>query len=87
MPNVHYCTDGERRRLYAPGMQLQNIKVLIAGLWVLTALVIALAIDPSLVSALVLAAFGLLPPLAILLRWKEPAQTMSERIREAQRRA
>jgi hypothetical protein len=34
----------------------------------------------------VLAAFGLLPPLAILLLWNEPAQTMSERIREAKRR-
>ena len=68
-------------------MQLQSIKTIIAGLWILTALAIALAIGPSLVSGLVLAAFGLLPPLAILLRWNEPAQTMSERIREAQRRA
>jgi hypothetical protein len=68
-------------------MQLQNIKMVIAGLWILTALVIAVAIGPSLVSGLAFAAFGLLPPLAILLRWNEPAQTMSERIREAQRRA
>jgi hypothetical protein len=67
-------------------MQLQNIKMVVAGLWILTALVIAVAIGPSLVSGLGLAVFGLLPPLAILLRWNEPAQTMSERIREAQRR-
>jgi hypothetical protein len=68
-------------------MQLQNIKMVVAGLWILTALVIAVAIGPSLVSGLALAVLGLLPPLAILLRWNEPAQTMSERIREAQRRA
>jgi hypothetical protein len=68
-------------------MQLQNIKMVVAGLWILTALVIAVAIGPSLVSGLALGVFGLLPPLAILLRWNEPAQTMSERIREAQRRA
>ena len=61
--------------------------MIVAGLWIVTALAVALAIGPSLVSGLVLAAFGLLPPLAILLLWNEPAQTMSERIREAQRRA
>ena len=68
-------------------MPLQHIKMIVAGLWIVTALVIALVIGPSLVSGLLLAAFGLLPPLAILLRWNEPAQTLSERIREAQRRA
>ena len=88
MPDiVHYCTDSERRRPYAPCMPLQYTKMIIAGLWILTALVIAIAIGPSLVSGLLLAAFGLLPPLAILLLWNEPAQTMSERIRDAQRRA
>jgi hypothetical protein len=68
-------------------MPLQYMKMIIAGLWIVTALVIAIAIGPSLVSGLLLAALGLLPPLAILLLWNEPAQTMSERIRDAQRRA
>ena len=84
---MHYCTDSERRRLYSPRMPLQPIKMVIAGLWILTALLIALVVGPSLVSGLVLAVLGLLPPLAILLRWNEPVQTLSECIREAQRRA
>jgi len=32
-----------------------------------------------------LAGFGLLPPLAILFLWNEPAQTMSESINDARR--
>ena len=67
-------------------MPLQHIKMTLAGLWVLTALVVSLAFDRSWTVGLVLAVFGLLPPLAILVLWNEPAQTMSERIREAQRR-
>jgi len=67
-------------------MPLQRIKMTVAGLWILTALVVGLAFDRSWTVGLVLAAFGLLPPLAILLLWNEPAQTMSERIRDAKRR-
>jgi hypothetical protein len=67
-------------------MALQHIKMTGAALWILTALVVALAFDRSWTVGFMLAAFGLLPPLAILMLWNEPAQTMSERIREAQRR-
>jgi hypothetical protein len=68
-------------------MALQHIKMTITGLWILTALVIALVFNPPWTIGLVLAAFGLLPPLALQLLWNEPATTMSERIRDAQRRA
>jgi hypothetical protein len=67
------------------GMELQHIKMSISSLWVLTAVVIALVADPSAPGWIALATFGLLPPLAILLFWNEPAQTISESIREARR--
>lgn len=66
-------------------MELQHIKMAVASLWVLTAVVIAIAIDPSWIVGIALAAVGLLPPLAILLLWNHPVQTMSERIREGRR--
>jgi hypothetical protein len=66
-------------------MTLEHIKMTIAGLWILTAVVIAIVVDPSWAGRITLAAFGFLPPLAILLLWNDPAQTMSERIHEARR--
>jgi len=42
-------------------------------------------VDMSWTKALMVAGFGLLPPLAILLLWNEPAQTMSESINDARR--
>jgi hypothetical protein len=68
-------------------MSLQHIKMTVAAVWMLiaTVIAIAIAIDMSLTLGLMLAGFGLLPPLAILLRWNEPAQTMSESINAARR--
>ncbi len=68
-------------------MTLQRIKMSVSVAWVLiaTVLAIALAVDMSVTKGLMLAGFGLLPPLAILLLWNEPAQTMSESIHDARR--
>jgi hypothetical protein len=68
-------------------MSLQQIKMSASAAWVLiaTVLAIALAVDISSTKGLMLAGFGLLPPLALLLLWNEPAQTMSESIDAARR--
>ena len=66
-------------------MQLQYIKMTVAALWVLSAVVTGIAIDPSWNVGVALAALGLLPPLAILFFWNDPPQTLSERIREGRR--
>ena len=65
-------------------MTLQNIKMIVSGVWMLTALVIAIVADVSWLAGTAIAALGVLPPLALLLLWNEPAQTMSESIRKAQ---
>lgn len=64
-------------------MQLQQIKMIVSGLWVLTVLLIAIAVDPAWPGRITLAALGLLPPLALLVLWNDPAETTSERIRNA----
>jgi hypothetical protein len=66
-------------------MQLQYIKMTVSALWVLIAVVIAIFVDLSWPGLIALAAVGLLPPLALLLLWNDPAQTISESIREARR--
>lgn len=66
-------------------MSLQRIKMSVAVVWVCIATVIAIAIDMTWIRGLLLAGFGLLPPLAILLLWNEPTQTMSESINNARR--
>jgi hypothetical protein len=66
-------------------MSLQLIKISASVAWVLIATVVALAVDMSWTKGLMLAGFGLLPPLALLLLWNEPAQTMSESINDARR--
>jgi hypothetical protein len=67
-------------------MSLQLIKMSASAVWVLIATAIAIAlIDMSWTKGLMLAGFGLLPPLAILLMWNEPAPTMSESINNARR--
>jgi hypothetical protein len=55
--------------------------------WVLIATVIAIAlpVDMSWTKGLMLAGFGLVPPLAILFLWNEPKQTLSESINDARR--
>lgn len=68
-------------------MSLQRIKMSVSAGWVLiaTVIAIAMAVDMSWMKGLMIAGFGLLPPLAILLLWNEPAQTMSETINDARR--
>src|SRR5688572_23617746 len=67
-------------------MPLQYIKVALAASWVLGAIIIGvLAQVGSPAGMIVLMALGLLPPLAMLLLWTDPPQTMTESIREGRR--
>lgn len=66
-------------------MNLQKIKMSVSAVWVFIATVIAIAVDMTWTRGLLLAGFGLLPPLAILLLWNEPTQTLSESINKARR--
>jgi hypothetical protein len=66
-------------------MQLEQIKMTISAVWMLTALVAVVVVDPPTMGAIVLGCLGLLPPLLMLLLWNHPAQTMSESIDEARR--
>ena len=67
-------------------MGLQQIKSIVAATWVLTAIVVGLVASVTSFGGLVaLAALGLLPPLALLLLWKDPTQSMSESIQESRR--
>ena len=64
-------------------MTLQRIKMTVSAVWVLIATMIAIALDMSWTRGVLIACFGLLPPLAILLLWNEPSRTMSESIHDA----
>jgi hypothetical protein len=65
-------------------MPRTHMKVALASVWVLTAAFIAaVAGVTSITSGLLLASFGLVPPLVLLVRWNEPEQTLSESIHEA----
>jgi hypothetical protein len=67
-------------------MRLQNIKVVLAVVWVISATVIGLAAGVTSAGGRVaLAALGLLPPIALLYLWNDPTQTMSESINKARR--
>ena len=66
-------------------MSLHQIKVCVSAVWIFIATVIAIAVDMSWTKGLMISGFGLLPPLALLLLWNEPAPTMSESINDARR--
>jgi cytochrome c oxidase subunit IV len=66
-------------------MNLQKIKMIVSAGWMLTVLAVAITTSMSWPVQLALAAVGLLPPLALLLWWNEPTQTMSETINQARR--
>jgi hypothetical protein len=66
-------------------MQLQRIKMIVAVSWVLVALGIVIGAPVTWPLHLAIAALGLLPPLALLLWWNEPSQTMTEAIDEVRR--
>ena len=76
----------ERIGCTLPTMRLQYIKMAMATVWVFgTLLVGVVAQMTSAAGLIVLAAVSLLPPLAMLLLWNDPQQTMSESIREGRR--
>lgn len=77
-------TAGSATR-YREGMNLQRIKLTISALWILAALSVILVAGASIAATVFIAALGTLPPIALLLLWREPLPTMSERIRNAQR--
>ena len=66
-------------------MELHTIKRTIAAAWVVLILIVALMAQVTGPLQLAIAALGLLPPLALLFLWNEPAQTMTQAIREARR--
>jgi hypothetical protein len=66
-------------------MELQRIKMIVAASWVLVALATAIAAQGSWPLQVAIAALGVLPPLALLLWWNDPAQTMTEAIDEVRR--
>ena len=67
-------------------MGIRQIKSSVAVVWVLAATVIGLIAGVTSPGGLVaLAALGLLPPLALLLLWNDPSQSMSESIQQGRR--
>ena len=66
-------------------MSLQQIKMTGSAVWMLAALVIIVAARASMYANIVIAALGVLPPLALLLLWNDPEPTMSESINDAKR--
>jgi hypothetical protein len=67
-------------------MELQKVKWTVSAAWVLVVFVVGLVAGVKSSGGLVaLTALGLLPPLALLLMWNEPPQTMSESIRQGRR--
>ena len=65
-------------------MQLERIKWIVAGAWVVAAVILALVVrDLNWQMWAALIALAVIPPLAMLFWWTDPAQTMSETISEA----
>jgi hypothetical protein len=66
-------------------MELQKLKMIVATSWMVVTLAVAVAAQVTWPVQLGIAALGLLPPLALLLWWNEPGQTMTEAIDEVRR--
>jgi len=67
-------------------MGFKQMKRAVAVVWVLVAAVIGIVAGVRSTGGLVaLASLGLLPPLALMLLWNEPSETMSESIRGGRR--
>ena len=65
-------------------MQLERIKWVVAGAWVIAAVVVGLFVsDLTWQMWAALIALAVMPPLALLYWWTDPVQTMSETISEA----
>ena len=72
---------------YARDMQLERIKWALTGTWVMAAVIVGLfARDLTWQVWTAFIALAVLPPLALLLWWTDPAPTMSEAISEARRK-
>jgi hypothetical protein len=68
-------------------MQLERIKWFAVGAWMISAIILALVLrDLNWQIWVAFIALAVLPPLALLFWWNEPAQTMSESISEARRK-
>jgi len=64
-------------------MQTEQLKTSIVAGWILVMVAIALSLNlGSATGWLLLVGIGLLPPLMLFRVWQQPAQTMSESIRE-----
>ena len=67
-------------------MRMKQIKLAAAIAWVAAAFVIGVVTGVSSTGAMaLLAAFALLPPLAMAFLWNEPQETMSESIQSGRR--
>jgi len=83
---VSFGTAAVSPLAYPSDMELRKIKLTVAAVWVLAAIVIGLVAGVTSTGGLVLlAALGLLPPLALLLLWNDPSQSMSESIQQGRR--
>ena len=68
-------------------MQLERIKWIVAGAWVMAAVILALVVsDLNWQMWAAFIALAVIPPLAMLFWWTDPAETMSETISEARRK-
>lgn len=67
-------------------MQNHHLKSVLAAVWILAAGVTGVMAGVTSVGAVsLLIVVGLLPPLIMLFRWRDPPQTLSESIQEARR--
>ena len=63
-------------------MPLQRIKMIVSTALVVVSVALGIAAPVTWPVQLAIAALGFVPALALLLWWKEPAQTMTESINE-----
>ena len=66
-------------------MELHTIKRTIAASWVTLTLIVAVMGQVTGPLQVAVAALAMLPPLALLLLWNDPAPTMTEAINEVRR--
>jgi len=67
-------------------VERHQLKSLIAGVWILAAGATGVMAGVTSVGAVsLLIVVGLLPPLIMLFRWRDPPQTLSESIQAARR--
>jgi hypothetical protein len=59
-------------------MSLHTIKTAMSALWIVAALITLLVAGASMTVNIAIVALGVLPPVALLLLWNDPAPTMSE---------